>query len=91
MRPHLPKDKIRTHFKFRLENDFIVDVFRARALGKGKKITFEEMFSRKKVLKGESGLELNLPSIDDLIALKKLRSEPKDLLDIPYLQALKRK
>jgi len=87
--PHL-KDKMRSHFKFRLENDFIVDVFRARSLsaGGGKKITFEEMYSRRKILKGESGLELNLPTIADLITLKKLRSSPKDIQDIQYLKAI---
>ncbi|MFA4967427.1 MAG: hypothetical protein WC624_04335 [Candidatus Margulisiibacteriota bacterium] len=91
--PNLAKDKIKSHFKFRLENDFIVDVFRARSLslGKGKKITFEDIYSRRNVLKGASGLELNLPSIEDLISLKKLRSSPKDLLDIQYLQAIKNK
>lgn len=91
--PNLSKDKIRTHFKFKLENSFIVDVFRARflSIGKGKKISFNEMHERKNILKGESGLELNLPSIDDLIALKKLRSSPKDLEDIKYLQAIKKK
>ena len=70
----------------------IVDVFRARAFSLGrKKITFTEMYSRRTVLTGEAGLELNLPSIDDLIALKKLRSEPKDLQDIKYLRSLKKK
>lgn len=91
--PNLPKDKIPSHFKFRLENSFIVDVFRARylSLGKNKKISFEEMFERRKILKGESGLELNLPSIDDLIILKKLRSLPKDLEDIKYLRNIKKR
>jgi len=41
-------------------------------------------------MKGQAGLELNLPSIDDLILLKKLRSSPKDLQDILYLEALKK-
>lgn len=89
--PNLSKSKLKSHFKFRLENDFVVDVFRAKSLsiGKGRKITFEEIFSRKKVMQGQAGLELNLPSIDDLILLKKLRSSPKDLQDILYLEALK--
>src|SRR3989338_2530870 len=84
--PSLPKPQIMKHFKFRLENGFIVDVFRAKNLliGKGKKVSFEEMYSRKKILQGESGLELNLPSIDELILLKKLRFSPKDLQDIKY-------
>jgi uncharacterized phage-like protein YoqJ len=91
--PNLPKEKISKNFKFKLENNFLVDVFRARFLlvGKDKKISFDEMYARRKVLKGEFNLELNLPAIDDLITLKKLRSSPKDLEDIKYLQALKKK
>jgi hypothetical protein len=90
--PSLAKDQISKHFKFRLENDFIVDVFRAKtlAISKSQKVSFTDLFARKEVLKGEEGLELNLPSIDDLILLKKLRSSPKDLQDIAYLKALKK-
>jgi hypothetical protein len=91
--PTIPLDKMKSHFKFRLENDFALDVFRAKFLssGKGKKISFEDIYKRRNVLKGETGLEINVPSIDDLIELKKLRSLPKDLEDIKYLQAIKKK
>ena len=90
---NLPKEKIMTHFKFRLENDFAIDIFRARyfSSGEGKKLSFDELYARKTTAKGEAGLEINLPSIDDLIALKKLRSLPKDLEDIKYLELLKKK
>lgn len=91
--PNISMEQMKKHYKFRLENDFIVDVFKAKKISAGKEIhaTFEELFERKKVLKGEEGLALNLPSINDLILLKKLRSSPKDLQDIEYLKALKLK
>lgn len=88
--PNLSPEELTKHFKFKLENDFAVDIFRAKSFySSEKRFTFEELFARKVVAKGEEGLELNLPAIDDLIALKKLRSAPKDLEDIKYLKALK--
>ncbi len=93
LNPSLPKEKLQTHFKFRLENDFTLDVFRAKSfqLTSDKKITFEELYKDRTILKGETELEINVPSIDGLIALKKLRSLPKDLRDIEYLEELKKK
>lgn len=90
--PSIPKKQIMKHFKFRLENDFAIDVFRAKyfSSGKGKKLSFEELYSRKEIARGETGLEINLPAIDDLIALKELRSSPKDLEDIKYLETIKK-
>lgn len=91
--PSLPKKEIGKNFKFKLENEIKVDVFRAKALSSPAtgKIVFEEIYQRKVLAKDVSGLEINLPRLDDLILLKKLRSSPKDLLDIQYLQAIKEK
>ncbi|MFA6169257.1 MAG: hypothetical protein WCW67_05820 [Candidatus Margulisiibacteriota bacterium] len=91
--PNLPEKELKKTFKFKLENDIAVDVFRAKALSSAKtgKIIFQEIYDRKVVAKDPGGLKINLPCIDDLILLKKLRSAPKDLLDIQYLKALKNK
>jgi len=88
--PNIPEGKLYTTFKFKLENNFILDVFRAKtmALSKDKKISFDAMYERKVILKGETSLEVNVPAIKDLIFLKKFRSLPKDLQDIKYLEAL---
>jgi len=90
--PSLSKEEIRKHFKFRLENDMVIDIFKAKyfSIGSGKKLSFDELFERRVVAKGETGLEINLPSIDDLIKLKELRSSPKDQEDIKYLEELKK-
>lgn len=89
--PTLPAEELHKTFKFRLENNFVLDVFLAKTLvlEGGEKITFDQLFAEKSVLKGEEGLELNLPSITGLINLKKVRSSPKDLVDISYLEKLK--
>ena len=91
--PSVSKEELKKLFKFKLENEFIIDVFRAKALSSPNtgKIVFDEIFKRKVVAKDTSGLEINLPAIDDLILLKKLRSSPKDLIDIEYLKQIKRK
>ncbi|MFH1684166.1 MAG: hypothetical protein ABIA67_04715, partial [Candidatus Margulisiibacteriota bacterium] len=65
--PSLSKEEIRKHFKFRLENDMVIDIFKAKyfSIGSGKKLSFDELYARKVVAKGETGLEINLPSVDD--------------------------
>ena len=89
--PNKSKEEIRKHFMFKLENDFSIDVFCPKffSAGKGKKLSFVELYDRRSIAKGEKGFEINLPAIDDLIALKKLGSRPKDLEDIQYLEGLK--
>jgi len=93
LHPSISKKELRKSFKFKLENEILVDVFRAKALSSSRtgKITFEEIYKRKVLAKDLSGLEINLPSLDDLISLKKLRSSPKDLLDIQYLEEIRKK
>lgn len=90
--PSLPQEEIKKNFKFRLENDVAVDVFCAKhfSIGKGKKLSFNDLYDKRNVAEGETGLQINLPSIDDLLALKKIASRPKDIEDIKYLEALKR-
>lgn len=91
--PSMPKQELKNTFKFKLENDCVIDVFRAKYLitSKTKKISFEEIYDKRVKAKDISGLEINLPNIDDLILLKKIRSSSKDLLDIKYLEAIKKK
>ncbi len=89
--PSIPKEKIPEVFKFKLENDFTVDIFTFKyfSAGDGKKISFQEIYKRRNVARSPSGFEVNLPSIDDLIALKKIRNSLKDREDIRYLEKIK--
>jgi len=90
--PSLSKEEIKKHYKFKLENNFTIDVFCPKyfSAGKGKKLSFNELYERRNIAKGETGLEINLPSIDDLIELKRLGSRPKDIEDIKYLEGIKK-
>ncbi len=55
-----------------------------------KGITFEEVWTNK--IKGKFGqTEVDFPSIDDMIKMKKAAGRNKDLEDIKYLNELKRK
>ena len=89
--PSISKAEIKKHYKFKLENNFAIDIFCFKhfSVGKREKLSFNELYERRNVFKGETGLEINLPSIDDLIELKRLGSRPKDIEDIKYLQGLK--
>jgi len=93
LQPSVPKKDLTKLPKFKLENDMVIDIFRAKSLSSVKtgKVSFAQIYQRKVVAKDISGLEINLPSLDDLISLKKMRSSPKDLLDIKYLQEIKKK
>jgi hypothetical protein len=90
--PSISKKDMHKTFKFKLENEILIDVFRAKSLSSPQtgKILFEDIYKRKVIAKDPNGLEINLPCLDDLITLKKMRSAPKDLLDVQYLQEIKK-
>lgn len=90
--PSISEDEILKTFKFKLENDVSIDIlcFKKFSAKDGKVISFSELYDRKTTLKGESGLEVYVPCVDDLIALKELRNSPKDREDIKYLKAIKK-
>ena len=90
--PSIPEAEIVKTFKFKLENDVSVDIicFKKFSTGDGKSISFSEVYERKQVLKGETDFAVNVPCIDDMIAMKKLRNSPKDREDIKYLKAIKK-
>jgi hypothetical protein len=89
--PSVEEKNIKRVFKFKLENDITVDVFRARSYTnkEGETLTFEDLYRRKVVMQDPKGLAINLPDIGDLIALKKIRWEAKDREDIRYLERIR--
>ena len=72
-----------------LSDTLKLDFFRSRAysLESGDSFTFEELFARKRVVPVED-FAVYVPPIKDLIRTKQIRSSPRDLEDIKYLQAL---
>ena len=89
--PSVEPGRLRRVFKFKLENDVTIDVYRAKNYRnlEGEKLTFDELYGRRKVVRDPEGLEINLPAIEDLIALKKIRWSEKDREDIRYLERLR--
>ncbi|MFH0773948.1 MAG: hypothetical protein V2A53_00430 [bacterium] len=89
--PSRPLEKMKECFMFKLENDITIDVFRCKKIGnqEGEVISFEEIYKNRRTPKDErTGAEVNLPSIDDLIKLKKT-GRHKDIIDVQYLEKLK--
>ncbi len=91
--PSVDPENLTEHVMFRLENSFVVDVLRAVKItnDEGTTLTFDELYERKSVLGEEGELQVNVPSLDDLIELKKMDMDEKDRVDIDYLQRIKKK
>jgi hypothetical protein len=92
LHPTVSEERIGRVYRFRLENDIFIDVFRAKSYAnqEGERMTFDALYRRRVVIKDPKGLELNVPSIDDLIALKKIRRDERDRADIRYLQRIRK-
>ncbi|MDI6735368.1 MAG: hypothetical protein QME42_04095 [bacterium] len=89
--PSRPLEKMKEHFMFKLENDITIDVFRCKKIinQEGEIISFEEIYKNRRTPKDEkTGVEINLPSIDDLIKLKKT-DRYKDSVDVQFLEKFK--
>ncbi|MEW6619213.1 MAG: hypothetical protein AB1422_07740 [bacterium] len=85
--PSKKLDEMESYFMFKLENDVSIDVFRAKKkiIQEGETISFEEMYNRKEVITDETGFQVNVPCVEDLIKLKKT-DRYKDTIDIKYLE-----
>ena len=83
-------DEARRHGRYVLENDEHVDVLVARSLSTigGVRVDFDGLWARRQSLRVD-GVEVMVPSIDDLILTKQIAARPKDLEDIRLLQILK--
>lgn len=79
--------------RYVLENGEHIDVLVARAVPTkdGDRVEFEDVWSRRTTLDFGVGVEVCLPSIDDLIRTKKWSMRDRDVADIRLLEALKRR
>jgi len=89
--PSKPLEKLKSYFMFKLENDVVIDVFRAKKLviKDGEVISFEDLYRRKEIIEDKTGFAVNVPCIDDLIKLKKTTDRDKDIIDVKYLEKFK--
>jgi hypothetical protein len=87
---HLPLDA-RQRGRYVLEGSEHVDVMLARAQSSkdGRTLRFEEAYARRVSLPAY-GATVDLPCVDDLIATKRWALRPKDVLDINFLEALRK-
>ena len=77
--------------RYVLENDHHVDVMVARAKSspEGDALDFLSAWTRRQTIVALPGVEIFLPSIDDLILTKRWASRAKDIADIQLLERLK--
>jgi len=87
---HTPEEA-RQRGRFALQNDEMVDVLVARSVSTvdGVRVSFEEVWSRRRPVRLGPTVSVSLPSLDDLILTKRFAARPKDLEDIRLLQVLK--
>jgi hypothetical protein len=82
-------DPVRGPFFSLLGDSLKLDFFRGRkySFKGGEPFTFAEVYSRRKVVPVE-GFAVYVPCLEDLLRTKRIRSCPKDLEDVKYLQVL---
>jgi len=89
--PNRSPEEARKHGRYVLENSEHVDVLTARAVGTvdGKRVLFDDLWARRRMIGLPSGVEIAIPSLDDLIDTKRFGARPKDAEDIRLLRLLK--
>ncbi len=90
--PNATPAEARQRGRYVFENDERVDVIVARSAStqEGERLDFETAWRRKQTIEAAPGVEIHLPSLADLITTKRWGSRPKDLIDIEFLDALRR-
>ncbi len=91
LHPTLSADEARRRGRYVLENDEHVDVLVARSVPTidGVPVVFEDVWARRRALSLDSGVDVQVPTIDDLILTKRFSARSKDLEDIRLLRILK--
>jgi hypothetical protein len=90
--PTAPPAQARTRGRYVLENDEHVDVICAATLHtqSGEALSHADAWARRQAI-DVAGTQVAIPSIRDLILLKRIRPRAKDLEDIRALETLLRK
>jgi hypothetical protein len=84
-------DEARRIGRYVLENDEHIDVLVARSVPtvEGHVVEFESLWNRRRSVDIENGVQVMIPTIDDLILTKQIDPRPKDIEDVRLLLALK--
>jgi hypothetical protein len=88
---HTPEES-RARGRYVAENDERVDVLVARSAPTvdGVRVSFDEVWLRRRSLEVAAGVSLAVPALPDLILTKRFGGRPKDFEDIRLLEALRR-
>ena len=90
--PDRTPEEARRSGRYRLQNDELVDVLVARSVpGPNGPLVFDDVWGRRNTLSSDDGgADICVPSLDDLIASKRIGSRPKDAEDVRLLEELRR-
>ena len=90
--PTRTPEEARGRGRYVLENDERVDVLVARTVPTvdGVRVSFDDVWARRRALQVAPGVTLPVPTLDDLILTKRFGGRPKDFEDIRLLEALRR-
>ncbi len=90
--PSRTPEEARGRGRYVLENDERVDVLVARTVPTvdGVRVSFDDVWNRRRALEVGPGVALSVPTLDDLILTKRFGGRPKDLEDIRLLEALRK-
>ena len=91
--PTKTPEEARARGRYVLENSEHVDVLIARWVStvQGVPVAFEDLWSRRQTVSLVPGVDVALPSIDDLIATKLFGARQRDMADISLLESLKKR
>ena len=91
LHPSPTPEEARREGRYVLSNGEHVDVLVARTVPTvdGVTVTMEDVWSRRQMIRYAEGIDVAIPSIDDLIATKRFTARPKDLEDIRLLEFLR--
>jgi hypothetical protein len=89
--PNQDPASARARGRYVLENDEHVDVLVARTVRTvdGANVSFDDVWKRRQAIRLAPDVEIQIPSIDDLILTKRFANRPKDAEDIRLLRILK--
>lgn len=91
--PNRSPEVARATGRYVRENDEKVDVLVARSVSTvdGVRVFFDDVWARRRRLEIAEGVEVLVPSLEDLILTKRFGGRPKDAEDIRLLEALRGK
>jgi hypothetical protein len=90
LHPTFPPEVARQRGRYVLENGEHVDVLVARAVTTvdGDVVAFEDLWQRRRAVAISGDVDVQMPSIPDLIRTKRFANRPKDVEDIRQLRIM---